>query len=239
MIGIAETWTVTGTPFYVAMSRSRARGFAHTQPRSQQLAASRCGHFRVLRRSSMRDMEKSRAYSAKRYAEHREAILAVHAKYHAEHADAIKERKARYYIAHRDERIAIARKWQAAHPDMRRASTKRWQAAHPGYILEHSKKWNAAHPKERAIVRSRCRAARAKCSVNDLTVTQWQERVAEYGGLCGYCRQPMGEVTQDHMTPLTRGGNHTLSNVVPACQSCNSRKYTKTLLEFVRCGMYL
>ena len=77
----------------------------------------------------------------------------------------------------------------------------------------------------------------SKAAINDLTVTQWQERVAEFGGYCAYCLAPLGDdVHMDHMTPLSRGGNHTLSNVVPCCKSCNSKKYTRTLLEWVITG---
>lgn len=32
--------------------------------------------------------------------------------------------------------------------------------------------------------------------------------------------------TTAHLVPLAKGGTHTFSNVVPACQSCNSKKGT-------------
>lgn len=40
-------------------------------------------------------------------------------------------------------------------------------------------------------------------------------------------------LTMDHVVPLTRGGWHDPINVVPACQSCNSKKHDKTLIEFL------
>lgn len=37
----------------------------------------------------------------------------------------------------------------------------------------------------------------------------------------------------DHKVPLSRGGNHHINNIVPACASCNLRKGTKTTEEFL------
>ena len=38
----------------------------------------------------------------------------------------------------------------------------------------------------------------------------------------------------DHLTPLSKGGSHTVSNIVPACRPCNSRKGVKEVLRPVQ-----
>lgn len=55
----------------------------------------------------------------------------------------------------------------------------------------------------------------------------WQAVIEFYGGLCAYCRVAPWE-QQDHVRALARGGQHTISNVVPACAACNSRKNCRT-----------
>ena len=52
----------------------------------------------------------------------------------------------------------------------------------------------------------------------------WQNRLAR--GICHYCGGTFspGELTMDHLVPVTRGGKSTPGNVVPACRGCNSRK---------------
>lgn len=66
---------------------------------------------------------------------------------------------------------------------------------------------------------------------------QWREIVEAFGRRCAYCLEPLaGDETQDHLTPLSRRGTHTADNVVPSCRGCNSRKGTKTQLEFL-CGL--
>ena len=37
----------------------------------------------------------------------------------------------------------------------------------------------------------------------------------------------------DHLTPLSRGGSHTLENLAPACGRCNMQKSAKTYDEWV------
>ena len=36
--------------------------------------------------------------------------------------------------------------------------------------------------------------------------------------------------TRDHVIPISKGGNNTKENIVPACGSCNSKKKDKILL---------
>lgn len=48
--------------------------------------------------------------------------------------------------------------------------------------------------------------------------------------VCAYCGGPGGTV--DHVVPLSRGGQHTEGNLVPACRSCNSSKADKLLVEW-------
>lgn len=58
---------------------------------------------------------------------------------------------------------------------------------------------------------------------------------AKTNGLCWYCGNPMNPFTQfaiDHVVPRARGGKDELSNFVPCCRSCNSRKAISGLEEF-------
>lgn len=65
-----------------------------------------------------------------------------------------------------------------------------------------------------------------------VTAQEWANLVALYCGLCAYCGNG-GKMTQDHDIPLSRGGKHEISNILPSCQFCNSKKHTKTAAEFM------
>lgn len=47
------------------------------------------------------------------------------------------------------------------------------------------------------------------------------------GNACGYCGSKQN-LTLDHIVPRSQGGRHTWTNLVTACQSCNSRKGNRT-----------
>jgi 5-methylcytosine-specific restriction endonuclease McrA len=48
--------------------------------------------------------------------------------------------------------------------------------------------------------------------------------------VCAYCGSLFaeGELTVEHIVPVSRGGRHIWTNVVTACRSCNTRKGNRT-----------
>jgi 5-methylcytosine-specific restriction endonuclease McrA len=49
---------------------------------------------------------------------------------------------------------------------------------------------------------------------------------------CFYCGCVNKKITLDHVLPISRGGRHSIGNLVPACYSCNSSKGAKFLAEW-------
>lgn len=60
-------------------------------------------------------------------------------------------------------------------------------------------------------------------AAGDLTVDQWCLICRFYDFKCAWCEFNRA-TQQDHVHPIRRGGKHTASNVVPACEGCNSAK---------------
>ncbi|WP_347837740.1 HNH endonuclease [uncultured Planktomarina sp.] len=53
------------------------------------------------------------------------------------------------------------------------------------------------------------------------------------GKSCAYCGVTGRPLEQDHVFPWSRGGEHSVLNLVLACQPCNLKKGAKTLEEFL------
>jgi 5-methylcytosine-specific restriction endonuclease McrA len=41
---------------------------------------------------------------------------------------------------------------------------------------------------------------------------------------CAYCGKPFKKLEKDHFIPLSKGGETTINNIIPSCESCNSSK---------------
>jgi 5-methylcytosine-specific restriction endonuclease McrA len=89
------------------------------------------------------------------------------------------------------------------------------------------------------------RSARMACRQNErakqsgaegtFTAQDWRDLLDYYGNRCAYCLRhadEVGELTADHIYPLSRGGSGGIENIVPSCMRCNCSKGNKNLLEF-------
>ena len=164
---------------------------------------------------------------------------------------------ATYYRNHAKEITNKTIQWQQNNPQKVNAKNRAWRKAHPGYgkymkdrwiannpekILNQSRReaprrkiWKQANPDKVRASNQRHKANKLGAAINDFTAAQWCEMQVAFDHRCAYCgKRAKGHLTQDHLTPLSKGGNHTLSNIVPACRSCNSKKYTGPPLKPVQ-----
>ena len=117
-----------------------------------------------------------------------------------------------------------------------RESGRRWRAANPAKNLSYQKRYLRSHPDKARIYnrvkKAKRRALKRGAGINDFTTAQWRSMVEAARGRCYYCGRVSEQLQQEHKIPLSRGGNHTASNIVPSCSWCNSRKGSRTFEEF-------
>jgi hypothetical protein len=100
---------------------------------------------------------------------------------------------------------------------------------------DHKRNGTPARKAAAATAKHQRRAQRQNAAINDLTAAQWREIQEVYDHRCVYCgKRRKGRLTQEHLTPLSKGGDHTAANVVPACKTCNSRKQAGPVLRPVQ-----
>lgn len=73
---------------------------------------------------------------------------------------------------------------------------------------------------------ARLRSRRRAKAPGKHSKAQWMARVEYHGWRCRWCRCALNAKTlrKDHVIPVSRGGAHWPSNLVPACHACNSSK---------------
>ena len=64
-----------------------------------------------------------------------------------------------------------------------------------------------------------------------LTPQQWYLVLSAFDYACAYC-ESHNAITMDHIEPLSRGGDHAVWNVVPACWPCNIGKRTSDVEDW-------
>jgi hypothetical protein len=68
--------------------------------------------------------------------------------------------------------------------------------------------------------------------VDGLFIKQLKER---YNNCCAYCEnKPLTTLSIDHIIPISKGGRHAKSNLLPACRCCNSKKRDKDPEEWFK-----
>lgn len=71
--------------------------------------------------------------------------------------------------------------------------------------------------------------AEGTCDSKDIALMYEQQH-----GLCCYCETQLHQSYHiEHIVPLSRGGSNSPENIALACASCNSRKASRTLMEFL------
>lgn len=100
---------------------------------------------------------------------------------------------------------------------------KRWQASNPELVRVYKAKWVKENMAGAVRENVRRRYARRKGAPTIyFTPAQLAARRVYFGGRCWMCGIPAE--AWDHVKPLSKGGWHCLSNLRPACMSCNARK---------------
>jgi 5-methylcytosine-specific restriction endonuclease McrA len=164
-----------------------------------------------------------RAWHKKTYPKSRDTIIArSHEAYHRD-LEVSREKARIQYQRHRAKKLAYMQEWQAAHPEQVAAYKKGWKQRNPERVNAQARKDGLNRRVRKAAV------------ANTLSHAQWLEIQETQDHRCWYCgKRAKGKLTQDHILSLSKGGPHTLHNVIAACRSCNSKKNNRAPLTPVQ-----
>lgn len=165
--------------------------------------------------------EAMRIRDAERYAANREMYKAKAAKWYAENHEQARATQAAYADSHREQVTKLQRDWYVKNRERIAAQNAERRVE----LTAYQKAYRRADPVRHQAAEQKRRAKKKGSPVCDLTRQQWESIKAAYGHRCVYCGVKSKRLTQDHLLSLHRGGSHTASNIVPACNPCNSRKH--------------
>lgn len=132
----------------------------------------------------------------------------------------------------REASSAAVKSWTQEHnywsrPDV--VSRRRARRGTPEARNKEHQRWRRYYSENRdeIITASNAKSARRKGAPTvPFTRDQLEARLSMFGG-CWMCGADLGKFHIDHVKPLARGGWHCLSNLRPACPTCNISKGAK------------
>ena len=168
--------------------------------------------------------EEHRAHNKAYREAHPDQVKAAKAAYAKANPEKMRAAQERFKTAHSEETPKKAKAYREMDIEKSRTRSRVYYVTHRAERRTYLKAWHAANPDAKAAIDARHRARKSRSETNDLTAAQWRAIKQAFHNRCAYCGKQSQRLTQDHITPVSKGGAHSLHNVIPACQSCNSRK---------------
>jgi len=143
--------------------------------------------------------------------------------------DCNRERSINYYYAN-IERLKVQQKAYESQPEIRARKTEQMRARRKSDPVRQKQEKKRQYQKDleksrkQGRLNSQARRSRTrKVKLETILKEDIDRLFAEFGNTCAYCGSSQ-KLTLDHIYPISRGGDHALSNLVPACVRCNSSK---------------
>ena len=168
---------------------------------------------------------------AKQWREKNKEHIKEYAKqYSLENEKKIKENKKEYDKLNKERKKEWSKQWWLKNSESAKIKSIEWKSKNKERISEYNKKWRKEHP-ESDVVRRQKRQSLKKNLPSTLTLDQWNCIKEHFDNKCSYCGKQL-PLAQEHFVPLSKGGEYTHNNIIPACQSCNSSKNNKDFFEW-------
>jgi len=178
-----------------------------------------------------KNQEKIKKYSKEYYHKNKEIIKQKSLNYVLNHPDKYKKRQKKWREKNKERLNKYSRKYYHSHKQKHLLYVKRWRKNNPEKTREIAKNWREANPEKVKKMKKICDFKRR---LTGYIISKARENIInnnlfKYGNIvCEKCKKPCEDNYHfDHIVPLSRGGDHSQSNLQILCASCNRKKYTK------------
>ena len=146
--------------------------------------------------------------SKKKYREfNKEKIKEKDKKYYSDNIEKIKSRQKQYRYKNKER---ISKQYKVYYQTNKQHKKEYLKQ----YVLKNKEKFRIKNLKRYSLKKS---------LPSTLTIEQWKEIKSKFNNKCAYCGREL-PLAQEHFIPLSKGGEYTVNNIIPACKSCNSSK---------------
>lgn len=204
-----------------------------------------CKECQCKRERELNDTEYRKEYRKNYYEEHHEEILDKKAVYYQEHKEEICYKQ---QVLKREQTLAAKRTYHLKNKDKEKEYSKEYRSRPEVIEREKQRRIDEAEKNkeyqrqylqtDRGRTLSRIKIAKRRAlrekTIVTFTLEQWEESKEFFNHECAYCGNKSEVFDKDHVVPLSKGGTHTMQNIVPACEWCNGSKHNKDMETWYR-----
>lgn len=210
---------------------------------------SACKTCRSIEKKQWRDANKDKVNSVQRqyYQDNKEEIGKKNRDwYYRTHEERLKYIK-EYYHKNKEKELKRAAKWAKENPEKVKEKYNRYVSKNHTHLLA-LKKGYRLRPETKVKIRlykqseqgrqankrsKHKRRSLEREALATLTLNQWIECCNHFNNKCAYCgKSDKNGLTQEHFVPVMKGGEYTVTNIIPSCGSCNSSKSDRDFFEW-------
>lgn len=153
----------------------------------------------------------------------------------------LKVKNSERYYKNKDKIIEKSRKYSKENREKINETRRKYNEKNSERIKERRRIYNEGHKevkrlwqqnnKDKVNIQKQARRASKKELPNTLNEKQWNMIKEKFNNKCCYC----GEETpleQEHFIPISKGGEYTVNNIIPACKRCNCSKNNSDFVKW-------
>ena len=137
----------------------------------------------------------------------------------------ILEKVKEYALNNKNKRNQYSKKYYIINKEKHKKIVRKYYENNKDKISVYNSQWKKEN-KDKVNISTQKRYARKHNLLDNFSIKQWEICKKYFNDTCCYCGKNE-KLTQDHFIPLSKGGEYTVNNIVPACRSCNSSKHIK------------
>jgi len=197
----------------------------------------------------IKNSEKIKLHKKKNYEKNKEQIIKKSKEYYYKNKEVIIERVKIYYSANKSKIKKSAKKYFKENMKLIQCRDRKRYRKNKKVVLERRKEYYSKNKekitkykkaysqteKGKAISRNKTNKRRAKYKNGDVTTDELLQLYARVKK-CYWCEKKLSKnkIHMDHYVPLSKGGLHTISNIVLSCPRCNLSKNAKDPHKFAQ-----
>lgn len=136
----------------------------------------------------------------------------------------------KYRDEHKEDMLKYNKEYRKKYKEKLNARKREYYQNNKHIYRRLSRKYSKEN-KDLININNQKRRAKKRKLPSNLSKNKWDKIKLHFNNKCAYCGQEKN-LHQEHFIALSKGGEFTHNNIIPACKSCNCSKGNKDFFEW-------